>query len=360
MPVTATTTAMDDADTGSTLDRLRADEARHRQANLFALVRALLNASADRARSVQDLVSDPSGRLSALETSHMLSISERQAGADLREIGLAELAPFLGVASERFLSGPPVALGEQAGPLIALVLHEMTTNAVKYGALSVGNGTVWISWQRTPENGLQIDWTEENGPATGRPMTKGFGLRLIDACVRGHLGGTAEIDFREGGLSARLTIGATHVQFADAAPSEPSASPSDSPRSDPAPSRPLARLGALIGAGDPITALDYREMLTRLGARVVSVVDDIDDLSALAAPDLPNIALLDIDLDDGTVLSHLPGLLANGVLVVLATRPLSGTNLEDADGLIVVRKPVTEIALRTLLETAFAERGLRA
>jgi two-component sensor histidine kinase len=109
--------------------------------------------------------------------------------------------------TERFaLSGPAVWIAPRAALALALALHELGTNAAKYGALSSERGRVSIAWRETEEGRLVLDWKEEGGPPVTAPARRGFGSRLIEQGLAGDLGGKARLAFEPDGL--RCTIDA--------------------------------------------------------------------------------------------------------------------------------------------------------
>jgi two-component sensor histidine kinase len=116
-----------------------------------------------------------------------------------------ELAPFAKDISGRFRNvGPDVPLGPHAAQALAIIIHELATNAVKYGSLSISIGRVAIEWAISGEQ-LTLSWTETGGPATDRPSREGFGTRAISALSQ-QLGGTVSAEWRRDGLVCTLAI----------------------------------------------------------------------------------------------------------------------------------------------------------
>lgn len=140
----------------------------------------------------------------ALSRAHDVLTSESWEGASLNEIIAQAISPYRGGHSSRFeVSGPPVRLSAKMALSISMALHELATNAVKYGALSTEKGRVRIAWQtRLQSNGreLQLEWLEADGPAVKVPRRKGFGSRLIERGLAHELGGEARIEYRPAGV----------------------------------------------------------------------------------------------------------------------------------------------------------------
>ena len=130
--------------------------------------------------------------------------------ADLRDLLTASLAPYAATASNRIvLRGEDLVLRPRAVLTLAMVFHELTTNAAKYGALSVSGGRVEIAWRPVEESGraqLRIDWTETGGPPVEAPKRRGFGSRLIEGSIAAELGGSARLTYAASGLTCAMTM----------------------------------------------------------------------------------------------------------------------------------------------------------
>ena len=157
------------------------------------------------------------GRVSALARAHTILADAEWTGADFRALAEGELEPFQGVpqpagdapAVPRVeLSGPSFRLRSEAAQPVSMVLHELATNAAKHGALSVPNGVVHLSWAADLEAGLfSVVWSARGGPPLGaEPSRRGFGSRVIEATVRGQLGGAVSRQWREGGLVCTVEV----------------------------------------------------------------------------------------------------------------------------------------------------------
>lgn len=187
-------------------ERLLSREVDHRAQNALAVVRGLIRLSAaDAPDDVPALVELLEGRIAAMSRAHTLLAREKWVGADLQEVIAQEVAPHGGrVRAE----GPAVRLTAGAAQPLTLVLHEMLTNAVKYGALSSPAGAVLLRWSLV-EGGLHVEWQERGGPRLeGPPKRHGFGLMLVDANLRGQLAGSIERFWEPPGLRCSIRLGA--------------------------------------------------------------------------------------------------------------------------------------------------------
>jgi len=180
-------------------------ELSHRVKNTLAVVSSIAERTLPDSEAKNDLI----GRFHALGHTHDLLSQAGWAEASLRELVLSELAPHIvGDGSNATASGPPVMLKPQAALLLALVMHELVTNAAKYGALSAPAGRVKVTWAITgggPQH-LELIWAERDEPKIADLPQRGFGTELIERGVRFELQGEAEIGVVDGGLHCRIVI----------------------------------------------------------------------------------------------------------------------------------------------------------
>ncbi|WP_301591387.1 PAS domain-containing protein [Sabulicella glaciei] len=187
------------------VERLLSREVDHRAKNALAVVRSLARLSlAEGHGSAEAVVEALEGRISAMARVHTVLARERWTGAELGELVRGELEAYGSAAQAE---GPELRLSSEAAQPLTMVLHEMATNAAKYGALSVGTGQVLVRWRREADGGVVLTWEERGGPELpGTPPVPGFGSRLIEANVNGPLEGEAEFLWEKEGLRATLRI----------------------------------------------------------------------------------------------------------------------------------------------------------
>ncbi|MDO9709116.1 PAS domain S-box protein [Paracraurococcus lichenis] len=185
----------------------------HRAKNILAVVQAALRLTPR--HDADSYAAMVEGRVSALARAHTLLAENRWTGADLAALLRAELQPFLTAAPEApeatriLLEGPALTVAPQSTQALGMALHELATNAMKYGALSTAGGHVALGWEVTGE-ALRLRWEERGGPPlAGPPPASGFGTRVIEATLERQLGGTVRRDWRPEGLvvEAMLPIG---------------------------------------------------------------------------------------------------------------------------------------------------------
>lgn len=182
-------------------------ESQHRLKNLLAVVQALVNQTRAAGRSGEEVRDALLGRLSVLAHAQELELGEGGDAPDLQALVARALAPFPGRV--RIAPGPDVRLSQAQVLPLGLILHELATNAVKHGALSVAEGAVEVRWDVArdgDEAKLVLDWREAGGPPVTPPDRPGFGTRLIAASAGDDLGGTVEQRYEPAGLVTRIEV----------------------------------------------------------------------------------------------------------------------------------------------------------
>ena len=180
-------------------------ELKHRIGNVLAVVQAIARQTFHSADAAS--VDDFSARLLALSTAQKVLIdSETRAAMMTTVIGEA-LAPHCADGERCTIKGPAFALGGRRAHAMTLALHELATNAAKYGALAVERGWVDVSWAVTGET-LDFRWSEHGGPLVTPPRRRGFGSQLITRNLAAAFGGKVDLDFKPTGVECRLTAAA--------------------------------------------------------------------------------------------------------------------------------------------------------
>jgi two-component system CheB/CheR fusion protein len=191
--------------TAEAQQKVLTSELSHRVKNTLAVVASIVERTLPDGGDKTDLI----GRLHALGHTHDLLAEGGWSDARLRDVIRTELAPHLAADDANLtMDGPPVLLKPQAALLMALVMHELTTNAVKYGALSVAGGRVDIVWKIAASSPprLELTWTEEGGPPVEALGRRGFGTELIERGIRFELQGDAKLEAVGGRLQCRMMI----------------------------------------------------------------------------------------------------------------------------------------------------------
>jgi two-component sensor histidine kinase/DNA-binding response OmpR family regulator len=322
---------------------LLAREVDHRARNALAVVQSIVRLT--RAEGIDAYMAAVEGRIRALSRAHMLLSRSRWEGADLGKLVDEELAPYRAGEAETVIAcGPRVVLHPATAQALALALHELATNAAKYGALSSASGKVTLAWEQTPES-LTLRWTESGGPRAEAPCSEGYGTRVISASIERQLGGRAAFDWRPEGLQCTLSL----------------------PRSDKAPAVAGARAAAELAAApskveaarvllvedEALVAMMIEEILTGLGLCVAGPFGTAAEAMAAAGDEDVDAAILDVNLGGELIYPLADALAARGVPFVFVT----GYGAESIDSRFahvpILQKPIE----RHLLQHLFVAPG---
>ena len=180
-----------------------AREAEHRTRNILATVSATVELS--QSDTPEGLKAAIRGRIQALANAHALFVESRWSGAELSRLVAQELSPYQTGGERARIEGTKTMLDPNVAQALAVTVHELATNAAKYGAFSTPGGKVLIVWSKSPENSIAIRWTELDGPPVTPPTRSGFGSRVMKALTQ-QIGGTIAFDWREDGLRCDVTV----------------------------------------------------------------------------------------------------------------------------------------------------------
>jgi PAS domain S-box-containing protein len=179
----------------------------HRVKNVLARVAAVLRHTQRRSATTDEFVKAVDGRIQSIAAAHALLSQSRWSGVGLTDLMRYQLAPYATDANTA-ISGPDVMLTSAQTQAVAMVIHELVTNAAKHGALSRPDGRVSVSWDRTADSAaiLTITWRELGGPPIAAPVQAGYGLTLIRDLIPHELGGTVDLIFPSDGVSCKIEI----------------------------------------------------------------------------------------------------------------------------------------------------------
>jgi len=186
------------------------DELDHRLKNTLAAVQSIARQTRKSSASLDQFSKTFDARLMALSQTHNLLTRGGWTSAPLREIIMSELAPYNGNGSRRVrVAGKEIKLSARQALSLGLAVHELATNAAKYGALSVESGNVEVTWDVTALNDrlmLQLSWIESGGPVVEKPRVRGFGSELIEDALKGELKADVKLDFHRDGVRFTLKM----------------------------------------------------------------------------------------------------------------------------------------------------------
>jgi len=186
-------------------------ELTHRSKNLLAVIQAMARQTAARTDNTEEFVESFSARLQAMAASHDLLVSQSWYGADLRELIMTHLGQSIDPGSSQIeVRGDTRSVTAEAAQNLGLALHELTTNAAKYGALSVTDGKLTVAWEQVGEN-IRLTWIETGGPEVVPPKRNGFGRMLLERLVGPSLDGEVTIEFPQEGVRCVIEFPSKHL-----------------------------------------------------------------------------------------------------------------------------------------------------
>lgn len=315
------------------------EELNHRVKNILALIKSLVSQPVEEGRSLDDYVATLKGRIMALSFAHD-QVIRSDGGGSLGELLEAELMPYRAGSAGFTLKGPEVMLDARAYSVMALVFHELATNAAKYGAFSSPGGRVDVSWSITAEHGCEVRWIERDGPPVSPPLREGFGTVLVGRSVPFDLAGESELNFEADGVSARFLIPAKFVRRAFAETRRTIAAERPG-----APDDGISGLDIMILEDQLVIAIDAEAILAEHGATTRTAATAAEALGLLAKS-APDVAVLDVHLGMETSFSVAAELKRLGVPFVFATGFGDGVVMpESLRGVPIVRKPYSSRSL---------------
>ena len=324
-------------------------ELNHRVKNILALIRSVVRQSRPGARNIEDFANDLERRVHAMALAHDQLTSTGWRNAPFRALLDAEAKIWSYSPARLNFEGPPVTLDSRAFQAMALVIHEMMTNAVKHGCLSRPLGALFVSWSRGPEGDLFIHWQERGGPPVAPPERRGFGSVVIEQTIPFELGGHAEVNYGQDGVVARFEVPALHVGEGD---SDVQVAPIEN-RTD---MIPLRRL--LLVEDSMMIALDAQATLGESGLDVEVAGTTADARRSLKINDFDAV-VLDINLSGEMSFGVADDLVGLGLPFVFATGYGESLVIPDRFKAVpVVSKPYDSTALKTALWTMRESFGM--
>lgn len=324
-------------------------ELNHRVRNILGLIRGLISQSKGGATDVESFAATIGGRIQALARAHDQITKSNWRPRSLAGLISTEAAAYLDGGMDRVqIEGPPVLLQPEAFATMALVIHEMVTNAAKYGALCNRSGRVLVEW--TTDNGsLILQWREMGGPPVQAPTRCGFGTTIIERSVPHDLQGEASLDYAPGGVSARFVVPSRFIEY-DGVVAKVALTASTPPDA-------FRLTGSVLLVEDSmIIAMDAEEMLFSLGAGKVLTASSVQEAMLLLDADTPTFAFLDVNLGIEMSYAIADRLRLAGVPYVFATG--YGEEIElpaTHKGCPVIKKPYTAQTIASGAAKAKAE-----
>jgi PAS domain S-box-containing protein len=338
------------------LQRMLVDELNHRVKNTLATVQAIARQSLQRARNSDDFVAGFTGRVQALARTHDLLTARTWQGADVSDLVREQLLLDTTEETRISCSGPTLVLDPQSALHLALVLHELATNARKYGALSVPQGHLSINWSMLTNRGrsLVMQWHESGGPKVTAPSSLGFGTTLIEQALEAH-GGSASVQYGAEGVRCEIKLPLlervlpNHVIPAVAQPPSTLGRPAQLPDQ-----LSLKGKRILVVEDEALLSMDLETSLANAGCQVIGPAGTVDAAKRLIADEKCDAALLDVNLAGEPVDELAAALTQRAVPFAFLTgygREALPRGFGEA---IMLGKPFSETGVLTVVRTLLA------
>ena len=321
--------------------RVLNEELNHRVKNILAVIKSLVNHPTEDGETLKGYVDTLRGRIQALSLAHD-QVIRGGGGGQLSDLLTAELIPYQTGQSTIVFEGPDVWMDARAYSIMALALHELATNAAKYGALARAGGDLTVSWSVDAVGDCLIDWSETTGLRVAPPSRRGFGSTLIERSVPYDLGGESSIEYRPGGVLARFRIPSRFVAVREKLIREtvPQAATPAYLTGD------LSGVRILVVEDQMLVAMDLELILEQANGTVIATANSPREAFAALDRERPDLAILDVNLGDATSEPIARRLAGEGIPFMFATGYGEGGAIPQAfSDVPTVRKPYEASAI---------------
>jgi light-regulated signal transduction histidine kinase (bacteriophytochrome)/ActR/RegA family two-component response regulator len=329
-------------------------ELNHRVRNILNLISGLVDQSSQSGSSLQEYTSDLNGRIQSMARAHDLLTRENWGPASLSELVTGSFEAYQASgAAPLWIDGEDFQLEPNAFSTMALVIHELTTNSAKYGALRNEVGTVHVALDANDEGMLQIVWRETGGPPVNPPTRQGFGTTIIENSVPFDLNGRSRIEYKLTGIEVTFEI--PPECFRKAA-KQPLTFARDAQKLKPSFSLPLGRV--LLLEDNLVIAMDTGSKLKKLGATDTCLASTVQRARRLVADRDIDFAVLDVNLNNETSVDIAQELHAAGIPFVLATGYGADNKvLADFPDCKVLKKPYDLDTMSAVISSVLQDAG---
>ena len=322
-------------------------ELKHRVKNILALIRSVARQTSRSKTSIADYINVLEQRITALGLAHELLSHSGTEWPNLNDILAIELRPYLSDEFERGqqvqLNGTEVKLNSNFIPTFILVIHELVSNAVKYGALSVPDGKIIVNWQQE-NGGASIHWREANGPRVYPPREKGFGCELIERAIPYEFGGEATLRFLSTGVEVDFWLPQNLLEWDSLSPKLQQQDPVQQVKKTVNDNR--GKGATLILEDSMLIAMELEDTLKELGFDRVDSAPKVARALELLEQNQYRICWLDIDLKHETSFALAYELLNRKIPFVFATGYDSKFTLpNDLKSVTLLKKPLNSVKI---------------
>ncbi|MBV1836373.1 GAF domain-containing protein [Acetobacter estunensis] len=331
------------------------EELTHRVKNILAVVQSLVSRPAPENRTFREHFTTLRERINALAFAHDQIMGE-QGGSSLRTLFDVELAPYQLSPEAVTLNGPDLWMEGTVLSIMTLLIHELLTNAAKYGALATNTGQLVVEWHHDRASDMwHFCWKETGGRPIRIPIRQGFGSVLLERAIRHELGGTATRDFQAEGVVIHLAVPA---RFLLQKPIE--STQKNQPLTAPPPASSAKKITGdlkgrrvLVVEDQILIAMETEDILRDHGVSDVCTAASVSEARAFLTDMHSDIAVLDLNLGEGTSLDLAVLLRARGIPFIFATGYGNRGGIPDAFADVpLVHKPYTGSGLIKALQTA--------
>ncbi|AZG79050.1 response regulator [Methylocystis rosea] len=323
---------------------LLAHEVDHRARNALAVIQSIVALTP--ADDGLYFASAVRGRIHAMATAHNLLSESRWSGANLLNLVKEELAPY--AQSSIKIAGEAVSIAPSIAQSLALVLHELATNAAKYGALKDSEGSLSVSWQLSDER-LELKWREEGNADVVPPSRAGFGSKVIETSITGQLQGQIEREWKASGLVCLIRIPSEHFLV-----SGPSRGASEDKRRRQGDAPHVRGRSILVVEDEAMVAMMTCHVIEDLGAKVIGPFGRVEE-ARKALSEYLDAAVLDVNLDGELVYELADELRNRGKPIIFVTGYHAAAIAQEFGDVPVLTKPIEPDELAAALAELFVE-----
>jgi two-component sensor histidine kinase/CheY-like chemotaxis protein len=332
----------------------------HRVKNTIANIQALVMQTSRNADSLTGFVKGLEGRIQAMAKAHSLLSQSRWEGVSIDKLLREELGPYADGDAAVTLDGADILLTPKLALSLSLAIHELATNAAKYGAFTVPGGQLAVSWRRPGDGGVELPWAETGGPLVEQPKRRGFGSTLIEQALAMETGGRAIVHYMRTGIVCDVFLPTSSVTSSGANAGNVTEARVDI-RPTAADATPPEVFRILVVEDSFLLVIAIKAIIDDLGWVVVGPATRRSEALALARSELLDAALLDVNLDGEMSWDVAAVLRMRGIPFVFGTGYEASSVLpDDLAGSTVLAKPYRSKDLENRLREAIAAGGCRS
>lgn len=267
----------------------------HRVKNTLAVIQALVWQTSRSASSLAAFTEGLDRRIQSMSRAHSLLTQSRWEGVSIAGLIHEELAPYMVDQRAITMEGDTVLLEPKSALSLSLAIHELATNAVKYGSLSVAGGALAVAWTAAKDGGLDLTWRESGGPEVKKPKRRGFGSTLIERALRMETGGRTELLFEPSGLVCTISLPNSSITKASATTAPSSHKPGNTPMAATEAAETKKRI--LVVEDSALVVMLIEGVIVDMDWEIVGPASRVAEAVTVAQDSAIDAALLDVNLD---------------------------------------------------------------